>query len=239
MKTILITGSGRRLGRNLAELFADSGYTVLIHYNTAKEGADATFEKIKKAGGEAHLFQADLTNEIEVVTMFKRIKDLELNIDVLVNNAAVLPPKKKLVDMNTKYWDGVMDINLRATMLCSREFAKIAEEGAKIINIASLGGQEIWDRRMSYNVSKAALLQLNKGMARDLAPKISVNAVSPGTIFMPEEESDDLVLASEKIPMKRYGMAKEVFEAVQFFAECSNYITAQNINVDGGYHDCR
>lgn len=236
MKTILITGSGKRLGRNLAELFSKKGYKIIIHFHQSENGAKDLYKQITDNGGEAFMIKADLTNAKNIKKMFSDLKDKVGNIDILINNAAILPDKMALDSIDEIFWDSVMNINLRAAMLCSREFVKNAQEGARIINIASLGGQEVWDKRISYNVSKAGLLHLNKALARELAPKISVNSVSPGTVYMPEESSDDLILSADKIPMQRYGSAVDIFEAVYFFAECTRYITGQNLNVDGGYH---
>jgi NAD(P)-dependent dehydrogenase (short-subunit alcohol dehydrogenase family) len=119
----------------------------------------------------------------------------------------------------------------------SKEFAKIVTKQARIINISSLGGINIWKDRIDYNVSKSALIQLTKVLARALAPQISVNVVCPGYIDLSEHKSKNEnkeKMSLQKIPMNRYGTVEDVFEAVYFFSSCSQFITGQVLIVDGG-----
>jgi NAD(P)-dependent dehydrogenase (short-subunit alcohol dehydrogenase family) len=131
-----------------------------------------------------------------------------------------------------------MNVNARGAFICSKTFTQYANDDSKIVNIVSNGAFGTWKGRMPYNVSKAAALQLTKSLAKELAPKIAVNAVCPGSIFMPEDrsENDTFLINEATIPMKRWGRVEDVFDAVWFFSNCTNYITGQYISVDGGSH---
>jgi NAD(P)-dependent dehydrogenase (short-subunit alcohol dehydrogenase family) len=239
MKNVIITGSGKRLGKHLALNFAKNGYNVVIQYNSSSESAKETHQEILNLGVDSIMIKADLRNADELQQLFVSATEHYGKLDVLVNSAAVLPREMAVSEISETEWNAVMNVNLKAYLFAGQQFAKYAADSAKIINIASLGGQEIWRNRLLYNVSKAGVLQLTKALAREFAPNIAVNSVSPGIVAIPDEPSENDTLNPKRIPFGRYATPEEVFEAVYFFAECSNYITAQNLNVDGGYHDAR
>lgn len=237
MSTILITGSGRRLGRALAIQFAKKGYDLIIHYNNSDELAQKTVKEIQLLGGNATSFKADVRNFDEVKVGFDRIVSKFGYPEILVNNAAIYPIQKSLNQTSPEDWDDVINTNLKGYFNFSKVFAENCQTGSRIINIASMGAFEIWKGRIPYNVSKSGVIQLTKALARDLAPNISVNSVSPGSIeILDEAPAEPLALKVENIPMKRYGTVEDVFDAVYFFANASLYITGQNLNIDGGYH---
>jgi NAD(P)-dependent dehydrogenase (short-subunit alcohol dehydrogenase family) len=243
MPRVLITGSGRRLGKKIALSFADLGWDVCLHYNASASQAQETFDILKKKNIKCYLTKCIVSNFVEVN---QSLNDVFLNFgvpDVLINNAGVFPEKKSLQDLTADEWQNTIDINLNGAFNFSKIYSeKILNENLKgrIINIASVGGQEIWNQRIPYNVSKAALIQLTKALARDLAPSIQVNAVCPGTVLIEDEPANDSSMISpEKIPMKRFAVPEDIFSAVYFFATCSDFITSQILNVDGGYHNSR
>lgn len=237
---VLITGSGRRLGRHLAIGFAKKGWDVCVHYNESEEEAHRTIELISQFDNNYYLIKSDVRNREELEKSFQNCFDDFGVPNVLINNSGVFPPETSLENVTDEMWNSTQEINTRAAFYASRFYSSHAKEGDRIINIASLGGQEIWKERIPYNVSKAALLQLTMALARELGPKISVNSVSPGMIIIPDEPAEDGSKAPlDKIPMGRYGAPEDLFDAVYFFATCSHYITGQNLNVDGGYHVSR
>ena len=239
MGIVLITGSGRRIGRGLAIRFAEKGWDVIIHYNSSEEKAKETENFIKSYGVKAVSVKADIRNEQEINDAFKiGINEVGMP-DVLVNNAGVYPPPAHLKDISDSMWDDTLNINLKGEYYFAKEFSERADEG-RIINFSSLGGMEIWKQRIPYNVSKAGVIQLTKALAKELAPYFSVNCICPGTIEIPEEPPiENTKLNVDKIPMKRYGNVDDIFDAVYFFSTCSKFITGQILCVDGGYHIAR
>ncbi|OGU58824.1 MAG: hypothetical protein A2X64_09440 [Ignavibacteria bacterium GWF2_33_9] len=236
MNTVLITGSGKRLGKQLALNFAKAGWNIILHHFHSCEAAEKTFNEIKTLGVEVFSVQFDISKPKEIEAGFKQINDNFHFPNVLVNNAAIFPKETKIGDIDEEQWDSALDTNLKGTFFVSREFAKYAPENSRIINIASSGAFEIWNHRIPYNVSKSGVITLTKALARELAPKISVNSVSPGTVDINDETPvEPLAISTSRIPFKRYATPEEIFEAVYFFATYTNYITGQNLTVDGGF----
>ena len=234
MKYILITGAARRIGRILALEFSKKGYNIVLHYNESEVRALETKKEIEKIGAEIKLIKANLKNEDEISNLWSEISHLE--IEILVNNAAIYPAQKSLSEFDLNDWNEVINLNLRSVFLMSKHFAELNKGNGKIINIGSLGAFHIWKKRVIYNTAKAGVIQLTKALALELAPRISVNSVSPGTIYFENDApSEHISLKESSVPYGRFGKPEEVFEAVYFFSTCSNFITGQNINVDGGF----
>jgi len=235
MKTILITGSGKRLGRHLAIKFAEKGNNIILHYNSSEKQAYETKKLIENYNVKTLIYKANLENIDEIQNFADFIEKNELIPSILINNSAIFPLKSNLQNLTYNQWQKTLNINLNSIFVLSKILITKFSTIEKIVNIASLGAFHIWDERIDYNVSKAAVIQLTKAMARDLAPNIAVNSVSPSTIYFPNEApSEPISLNEQKIPYKRFVYPDEVFEAVYFFSYCSNYITGQNINVAGG-----
>lgn len=240
MPLILITGSGRRLGRGLALEFAQKGWDIAVHYNRSEETALKTANEIKKMGVKCITVKADVLSSKEINVAFDKIVNELGHPEVLINNAGVYPQITPLNEISDEMWNDTLGVNLSGEFHFARKFAENAKKDSRIINIASLGGLEIWKQRIPYNVSKAGVIQLTKALARELAPHISVNCICPGTIEIPgEEAAGESPVPVSRIPMERYGSVKDIFDAAYFFATCSNYITAQVLAVDGGFHDAR
>jgi 3-oxoacyl-[acyl-carrier protein] reductase/pteridine reductase len=225
------------MGRAMAIEFAKKGWNIGLHYNSSEEKANETESLIKDLGVKCYKVKFDVRDFSAYKRGFQNIVEKLGVPNVFINNAGVFPKRKSLDNIELSDWDDTLNINLRGEFYGAKIFSEYAESGAKIINIASLGALEVWKNRIPYNVSKAGIIQLTKALARELAPKISVNCICPGTIVMPgEAAADSSEIDVQKIPMSRYGNTQDIFDAVYFFAECSPFITGQIINVDGGYH---
>lgn len=240
MSVVFITGAGRRIGKSLAINFAKKGWDVAINYNSSESLALETADICRAHGVQANVYKADVSNKAEIIKAIdKSIEELGLP-DVLVNNAGVFPERTKIAEIEESLIDSTFGINLKGEFFTSQYFSQLAKPNSRIINIASLGAFEVWKGRLPYHVSKSALIQMTRALAIELAPNISVNSVSPGAIEVVDDPANDSSLISvDKIPMKRYGTPQDIFDAVYFFATTTNYITAQNITVDGGYHYSR
>jgi len=154
-------------------------------------------------------------------------------IDVLINNAGVFP-ESEFGSTTEAQWDEALDVNTKSMFFISQALTPILKrcEGS-IINIASVGGFEVWNTHLPYNVSKAGVLMLTRGLAKILAPKVRVNAIAPGVIIITGEEHRSHIPV-ERIPMKRYGSVPDIMATIFFLLHDATYITGQIIPVDGG-----
>lgn len=237
MKNVFITGGGRRIGRGLALRLAKCGWNIAFSYNRSEMMAEKTENEILAYGVKCLKIKADVRNNEETINAFEQIKNEFNTLDLLINNAGVYPKATVIDEIDEDLWDFTLDTNLKSQFLTSKQFKKIASQNAKIINISSIGGLEIWKNRIPYNVSKAGVIQLTKALARELAPNIAVNCICPGTIVIENEEAEEPSKVNiANIPMGRYGNLDDMFDVVNFLANCSNFITGQVINVDGGFH---
>jgi NAD(P)-dependent dehydrogenase (short-subunit alcohol dehydrogenase family) len=232
----LVTGSGRRLGRQIALALGASGYDIIVNYNRSPRQGSATVEMLNGLGARAIAVKADVSWKPDVSHLVAEAIKHFGRIDLLVNNAAVFSVSPFL-ETTEDVWDTTIDINLKGVFLCSQAVAPIMlkQKKGRIINIASLGGLQAWRDHVPYNVSKAGVVMLTKIMARALAPKIAVNAIAPGTIIIPGEEDADIRhVPVASIPLGRYGRPADIVNTVLFLATSAGYITGQVIAVDGG-----
>ncbi len=234
-KVALVTGSGRRLGRQSALALAGDGWNVVINYGHSAKEASRTMREVKALGVDAICVKADIRNSGQVDRMFRRALDRFGRIDLLVNNAAIFPPSKKFVDISDELWNYVISTNLTGQFYCARAAARaMGNRGGKIINFASLGGLQVWPEHIAYNVAKAGVVMLTRALSKALAPKVTVNAIAPGTIIIPGEERAGMKhIEEKKVPLKRYGGAGDITSAVLYLAH-ADYVTGQIIVVDGG-----
>jgi len=237
-KVALVTGAGRRVGRVIAEQLGRRGARVAVHYRTSSDEADEVVANIKKNGGEAKAFQADLCSVPDLQLMVRNV-EVDLGyVDVLVNNASEFF-ETPLSTASDEDYDRLMDTNLKAPFRLSRRIAPTmlnrANRGSgKIINIIDVHAERYLKRHLAYCVSKAGLLMLTTGLARELAPSVQVNAVSPGTVLFPEAYDDAQRDALRKsIPLGREGVPDDVAGAVLYLVE-AEYVTGEVIHVDGG-----
>jgi 3-oxoacyl-[acyl-carrier protein] reductase len=237
MPKVFITGGARRLGRGLALEYAKAGWDVAFSYFRSEDKAGKTLFDLQQYGKNFYSFRADVRSYEQMQSGFIQMIDSFGVPDVLINNAAMFPKKSNLKQLDINDWHNVLDTNLNSVFYTSKIFADYAKSGAKIINIASIGAYEIWDGRIAYHVSKAAVIQLTKALARDLAPDMAVNSLSPGTIEMEGEPDGSTVpkINIDKTPMKRNARIDDVFKACLFLSTDENFITGTDIVVDGGY----
>jgi NAD(P)-dependent dehydrogenase (short-subunit alcohol dehydrogenase family) len=235
---VLVTGSGRRLGRQILLAFhRKREYDLVLHYNSAEGESLQTERLIKSEGGNILRIQADLTKPEEITRMFSTVEATFGGLDILVNSAAIFN-KYRWDEIDAEVWDELHKINLRAVFLCSQAGAKLMlrnpGKGA-IINFASLGGIQAWKHHIHYGAAKAGVIHLTKSLARVLAPHIRVNAIAPGTIMIEGEEDSGIGhIRSDRILLQRYGVPSDITEVVIFLSASASYITGMTIPVDGG-----
>jgi pteridine reductase len=236
-KVALITGASKRIGRETAVELARRGARIGIHYRSDKSGALETLRLVVEAGGSGEVFHAELRDEAHLDLMFREVDGKFGRLDILINNASVFDPGTAQ-DATIDDWNVQMDSNARAPFFVAQRAARLMARNpeGKIINLVDGAGELIWPGYFSYSVSKAALIAVNRGLARALAPSISVNGVAPGPVLFPEYYSEDQKhLAVERTLMKRPGSARDIVHAIVFLLE-SDYVTGEIIHVDGGRH---
>ena len=243
-KVALITGAGGGIGRVAAELFAAEGARVVVA-DALAEGAQATVQAITDAGGEATAVTVDVSDSDQVAAMVAAAVDAFGGIDVLYNNAGVLPPDDGgTLDTPESTWDRVMDVNLKGVWLCCKHGipALLERGGGSIINVASLVaimGSAV--AQIAYTASKGGVLSMTREMAVEYARhNIRINALCPGPIqtpLMAELLSDPERRARRlvHVPIGRFGQAEEVARAALFLAsDDSSLMTGASLVVDGG-----
>jgi len=236
-KTALVTGSAKRVGRAIVEALASAGADVAIHFGRSADAAAETAEHIRRTTGRrAEVFQADLTQPDEIERLFGEVGEAFDRLDVLVNSAGVYH-RTPIDNLTADEWDAEMAVNARAPALCIRCALPLMADGGAIVNIADVGAEKGWGGYPAYCASKAAVIALTKSAAKALAGRgIRVNSVSPGVALWADEQRDedhDAVLA--QVPLGRVGSAADIAAAVMFLIG-NDYVTAQNLRVDGGWH---
>lgn len=239
MKTVLVTGGTRGIGKAIAQEFLQQGYEVILNYCHDEESALATQTEFNLQGYCPVLMRADVSDETEVKEMFAEILRNYGSIDVLINNAGI--SSVQVIQDTTLYdWEKVFGVNVRGTFLCSREAtdAMIVAGSGCIINIASIWGEVGASCEVAYSASKGAVIAFTKALAKELAPSlVRVNCVSPGVIdtdmnaHLSEVEMEELI---SQIPLGRLGTGADVAKACVFLAE-NNYVTGEVISVGGGF----
>ena len=234
MKTALITGGAARIGAQIVKTLHHNQFNIIIHCNQSKDKAQLLCDELNliRANSVA-IVSGNLNNIDELDSLVSSIK----SIDLLVNNASVFYPKS-VEDSEMKDWDDVININLKAPFFLSKGLSKtLSKNDGSIINIIDIHSEMPLKKHAIYNISKAGLKMLTQTLAKELAPKIRVNGVSPGSILWPQNSAeiseDDKNLMLERIALHRQGSPQDIADTVLFLAN-SNYITGQIINIDGG-----
>jgi pteridine reductase len=233
-KIALVTGSAQRVGKAIALKLAREGAHLIVHYGSSADAAEQTTAEIRALGVDAITAQADLANPAHISALFQQIESRFGRLDVLVNNAASFH-KEAFQTTSLEAWDEVMAVNLRAPFLCMQHAARLmGSQGGVIINIGDLAGVYAWREFAAHGVSKAGLIHLTKQAARELAPHIRVNTITPGPILPAPQMSDSAWQAiAAEIPLKRNGSPEDIARAVVFLVQ-NDFITGESITVDGG-----
>ncbi len=249
-KVVVVTGSTRGIGRQIAQAFAREGAVVMILGRNAA-GADEVRDELRREGLCAESFACDVTNGENVREIINKILDKYKCIDILINNAGITKDNL-LLRMSEQDWDEVMGVNLKGVFNCTKIIAKAMLKSAakaanqstgwacgKIINISSIIGIVGNIGQANYAASKAGIIGFTKAVARELASRrITVNAVAPGyidtdmTAQLKEGVRNEIL---KNIPLGRLGAANDVASVCLFLASPeADYITGQTLSVDGG-----
>lgn len=238
MKTALITGGTKGIGKAIALAFLQRGYEVVLNYDRDEAAAIATQEEFNMMGYCPVLFRADVSDEKQVENMFRDFFAVYNRLDVLVNNAGV-SVIKVIQETTVNDLERIFGVNILGTFLCCREAVdKMIGRGGCIINVASIWGEVGASCETAYSASKGAVIAFTKALAKELAPsRIRVNCVSPGVIdtemnsHLSSSELEELI---NEIPLGKLGKPEDVADACVFLSE-NNYITGEVLSVGGGF----
>lgn len=239
-KVALVTGASRGIGKAIACKLAREGAKVIINYNGSKEKAEAVKSEIEAAGGQAEVYQCDVSDYTACETFIQTVIKEEGSLDILVNNAGITKDGL-LMKMSEEDFDKVLDTNLKGAFNTIRFASRqmLRQKGGRIINMSSVVGVSGNAGQANYAASKAGVIGLTKAAARELASRgITVNAIAPGFIEteMTEVLSEKVKEAAKaQIPFGTFGQPKDIAKTAAFLAsDDARYITGQVICVDGG-----
>ena len=234
MKTALITGGAARIGAQIARTLHENNFKIIIHCNQSLEKAQLLSDELNSVIKDSSGVISGNLNNIESISSIVNSID---SLDLLVNNASVFYPKS-VDNSEIDDWNDVINVNLRAPFFLSKGLSKkLSIRNGSIINIIDIHADRPLKNHAIYNISKAGLKMMTQTLAKELAPNIRVNGVSPGSILWPEASAEiseaEKKLMLERIALNRQGSPQDIADTVLFLAN-SDYITGQIINIDGG-----
>jgi 3-oxoacyl-[acyl-carrier protein] reductase len=245
-KTVFITGASRGIGAATALRFAQAGVRkFILHYNSNQPGAEEAAASVRALGAEAKLIRADFGNAQGIDQGISAYRELNLDADILINNAGSLVQRAKLAEFTAELFDRVMNLNVKSAYFLTQAVAPamIAKGEGQIINLSSIAARNGGGAGATvYAAAKAAVAAITKGTAKELAPHgVRVNAVSPGTVdndfhvqFSNRQILDSVIAQT---PAGKLGDNEEIADTILFLCtEPSRYIYGQTIEINGGMY---
>ncbi|WP_211440666.1 3-oxoacyl-ACP reductase FabG [Collimonas humicola] len=245
-KAVLVTGGSRGIGRAICAAMADPAMPVFVNYARNPQAAEETCAVVAAAGGKAFAVQADVSDHEQVQRMFLSIREQGYWVHTLINNAGIVADTIA-ASMSIEQWRSVLATNLDGSFFCIRTALSTmsARKSGRIVNIASVSGIKAQPGQVNYAASKAGVMALTRGLARELGRYgVRVNAVAPGFIetemlsdLRSSEKGEEFLqqTAAAAIPLGRLGQPEEIASVVRFLcSKAASYVTGQVITVDGG-----
>jgi 3-oxoacyl-[acyl-carrier protein] reductase len=239
-RVAVVTGGSRGIGRAISLELARRGAAILVNYINSAQAAEEVVNQIRSEGGQAHPYQADVSDFKQAQGLIKVAIDTFDSLDILINNAGITRDTLIMM-MSEADWDNVLTTNLKSTFNCSKAAVRhmMRKRYGRIINITSVAGQMGNAGQTNYAASKAGQIGFTKALAREVAARsITVNAIAAGYIEtdiwagVPDEARQ---AALSIIPLGRKGEPEEIAYAAAFLAsDQAAYITGQILGVDGG-----
>ena len=233
----LVTGAAKRIGAEVIRKLHAEGMRVILHYNSSDHAANKIIDELNAVRPDsAKALQFDLLDIDQIDTFAKQVANIWGRLDLLVNNASTFYPTS-IESISTEQWNDLVTVNLQAPLFLSKSCAPyLNEQHGCIINIVDIHADRPLKGYTIYCIAKAGLGMLTKSLARELAPNIRVNGISPGAIMWPEIEDYEPTHQEiiERTALKREGDPSDIADTVWFLSTSANYITGQIIAVDGG-----
>ncbi len=239
-KSVLITGGAKRVGAAICRRLHAAGANLMLHYRSSAGEARLLQAELNHVRQDSvALIQADLLDLAKLPAMVEQTLARFGRLDALVNNASSFFATP-VGEISPTDWEDLIGTNLRAPLFLAQSAAAALRktEGA-IVNITDIHAERPLKNFVVYSVAKAGLVGLTRSLARELAPEIRVNAVAPGPILWPDDQTFD-ELSRQRIishtPLRREGTPEEIAKAVHYLIVDADYVTGETINVDGGRH---
>ncbi|HAA03884.1 MAG TPA: sugar dehydrogenase [Syntrophobacteraceae bacterium] len=249
-QSALVTGANSGIGKAIAVALGEAGAKVMVNYVLGDEEADAVVKKIRHSGSQAVAYRADVSQEDQVQTMFRKMLEEFGTIDILITNAG-LQKDAPIDEMTLEQWNRVISVNLTGQFLCSREAIRefkrrgvvkeVSCSAGKIICISSVHEIIPWAGHVNYTASKGGVMMMMKSIAQEVAPyRIRVNSIAPGAIRTPintsvwstPEAYHELMTL---IPYNRIGEPEDIGRAAVWLAsDYADYVTGTSLIIDGG-----
>ncbi len=236
-KTVLITGSAKRIGAAMARGFHEAGANLVVHYRSSAEAAEALVQNLNdRRADSATVVQADLLKTGRAAKLIDHALQQFGRLDVLVNNASSFYPTP-MGAISESDWHELVGSNLKAPLFLTQAArASLAEHQGCVINMIDIHARRPLQDHAVYCAAKAGLEALTLALARDLGPEIRVNGIAPGAILWPEQgsEQNEQQAIISRTPLKRSGDPQDIVRTALFLAADAPFITGQVIAVDGG-----
>jgi glucose 1-dehydrogenase len=246
----LVTGASSGIGRAIAQSLADAGAEVVVNYASGMEKAEELVREIQAKGGRALAIKADVSDELQVQSMFRETIDALGTIDILINNAG-LQQDAPFHELSLAQWNRVIGVNLTGQFLCAREAVRefmrrgvrpdVSCAAGKIICVSSVHEVIPWAGHVNYAASKGGVMLMMKSIAQEVAPlRIRVNSICPGAIRTPInmeawDTPEHYNALMKLIPYKRIGEVEDIGRAAVWLAsDYSDYVHGTSLFIDGG-----
>jgi pteridine reductase len=235
-KVALITGAAKRVGRAIALKLAREGFDIAFTYRGSEAEARDLEKQIQKLGRQCLAIKADFTNPTLASQTVSTAFTSKFNrLDALINNASLYQPSS-LQDATDEQIHNLFAIHFHTPFLLARRFESLLRQSrGHIVNMVDLLADRPWPEYLAYAASKAALACLTRGLARALAPDITVNGIAPGVVEWPDDyPQSEREKYLKRVPLARAGTPEDVANLVHFLVTAGSYITGQIIPLDGG-----
>jgi pteridine reductase len=235
-KVALVTGGAKRVGRAIVERLASAGYDIAFTYLSSQEDAHELQRSLEALGRSCLAIRVDLTDpEHAVQSIEEEFHQAYKRLDVLVNSAS-LYKAARLAQTDPKLMHELFAIHLQAPLLlCQKLESLLRASDGHVINMVDLLAEKPWPEMLAYCASKAALANLTLGLAKELAPQVTVNGIAPGVVDWPDDYPEaDRQRYLKRVPLGRAGTPKDVANLVHYLVTEGDYVTGQIIRLDGG-----
>ena len=234
---VLISGGAQRIGKALVKHFHQIGWKIIFQYRSSKSEAESIKEELNSVRAEScEIIQCDFDDNVSCKLFYKELESKLEGLTSLINNASTFYPKK-LSETSHEDWIKLTSSNLYLPIFLSKFCAtELIKNKGNIVNIADIHAEQGLKNYTVYTAAKAGLMNFTKSLAKELAPNVLVNSVSPGAILWdvnePSQDKKNEILAS--IPMKRIGNENDIVAIINYLLTENTYMTGRNINIDGG-----